>query len=95
MALKNVITMDSGLTVEYWRFRETNLSIAPNANGINVILDGWIDEQKRIDGYSPITEIIVHLDNASQLLNQECTDLYNGFYAVVKTHQDWINAEDV
>ena len=102
MALKKEMTVESGLTVSYWRI--TGFDLDNIRKEANIIVSPYISMETRLSGATPVKEytrkFIARDDEfdqnlSSDILEQYSSNIYEYLYNYIKTTPFFKGAEDV
>lgn len=91
MAFIKIFNRPDGLEISYWKI--SNVNNIFNGNKSNVILTGYVDEMiRRKDGGMPVEGARKTYELTEDLFNADATR--KDIYAVLKTFEDWKDAQD-
>lgn len=94
MALIKERTTKTGVSAEYWSIKEANFTLRNPPNSLIIIVDGYVDKEKRNEGYMPIETLEVFVENAGNVLGQAATpNMISGFYTILKSQEGWEDAQ--
>lgn len=93
MALIIEKTTDTGISASYWVIKEAHFSLRQPPNSLVILVDGYVDRDKRLEGFSPIQTLEVKVDGAGNVLGESATpNIIRGFYSILNRQEGWEEA---